>query len=148
MKTQQCHPLNHACPPPSRVTGRKMRINKNAASHELCWTEQRIDLSRSVLLFITPQISLVTSQCKGNDKKWIWMGSFVNIQEIMPKKHNKFLGNENSELQRQVNRKATCQGSNKGSWCHVHSNYSICKFCWRAELTTKRITSSNAGPPC
>lgn len=144
MKTQQCHPLNHACPPPSRVTGRKMRINKNAASHELCWTEQRIDLSRSVLLFITPQISLVTSQCKGNDKKWIWMGSFVNIQEIMPKNHNKFLGNENSELQRQVNRKATCQGSNKGSWCHVHS---ICKFCWRAELTTKRITSSNACPP-
>lgn len=55
------------------------------------------------------------------------------------KTHNKFLRNENSELQSQVNRKATCQGRNKGSWCCVHGNYSICKLCWRAELTIKRI---------
>lgn len=86
----------------SCVTGKKMRINKNAASQELCWTEQGIELSHSVLLFITPQISLITSQCKGSDKKWMWMEGFVNIQEIMPKICNKFLRNENSELQSQL----------------------------------------------
>lgn len=135
MKRAQCHPLSHACPSPPRVTSRKKSINKKAASQELCWTA----LARSVLLFITPLISLVASQCKGSDKKGMWMESFVNIQEIMSRNHNKFLRNENSELQSQVNQKATCQGRNKGSWCHVHGNYSICKFCWRAELTIKRI---------
>lgn len=135
MKSPQCHPLSHACPSPPRVTSKKMSLNNKAASQELCWTA----LSRPVLLFITPQISLISSQCKGSDRKGMWMESFVNIQEIMSKNHNKFLRNENSELQSQVNWKATCQGRNKGSWCCMHGNYSICKLCWRAELTIKRI---------
>lgn len=69
----------------------------------------------------------------------MWMESFVSTREIMSKNHNKFLRNGSSELQSQVKRKATCQGRNKGSWCCVHSNYSICKLCWRAELTIKRM---------
>lgn len=107
--------------------------------------EQGIDLSCSVLLFIEPQISLVTSRCKGSDNEWIWMESSVSIQEIMPKTRNKFLRNENSELQSQVNWKATCQDSHKGSWCTAITPSTILL---KSRNDIKRFTSSNASSPC
>lgn len=132
LKSPQCHPSAmcvHPCPmAPARrwVLIRKLLPLLNCT------------VSFCFIIYNT-QISLITSQCKSSDKKAMWMESFVNIQEIMSKSHNKFLRNENSELQSQVNWKATCQGRNKGGCCCVHGNYFICKLCSRAELTTKRI---------
>lgn len=114
------------------------------------WNQTRRDLSRSVLLFIIPQISLATSHCKGSDKKWIWMGSFIDLQEIMKKKGKTPQISKKWELRTSKpsqKRNLSQSGQRQRSCCHVQGNYSISKLCWRAKLPTKRITLSNGGPP-
>lgn len=138
--------MMHGHPPPPRVTAKQRELIECCFPRAL-WNQTR---KRSVafcfIIYNTPNLSCNQPL----QRQWQEVNMDGNLQEIIKKKRKTPQISKKQELRTSKpsqKRNLSQSGQQQRSCCHVQGNYSICKLCWRANLPTKRITSSNGGPP-